>query len=88
MVEEDRITFSGLLAPGASAHFVVFVHTAEIGDHLVTVRQSAIQPSARAPLLSHGSLLGLAALLGVLASWRLRRAPARYGCGSSGSETR
>ena len=74
-VGEDRIAFSGLLGPGGTAHFVVFVQTDVIPDHLVTIRQVAITGAARAPLLSPWGLAVLALVLGGIAALRLRRAP-------------
>ncbi len=75
VVGEDRIVFSGLLPPGGSAHFVVFVSTATIGNHLVTVRQIAAAASgaAPAPALAPSMLLVLVVALGAIALRRLRR---------------
>ena len=74
VVEEDRIVFSGLLPPGATAQFVFFVQTDEIHDHLVTIRQSALSAdTAGAPVLQPWSLALLVVLLGVVAALRLRR---------------
>jgi hypothetical protein len=74
VVEEDRIVFSGLLPPGATAQFVFFVQTDEIHDHLVTIRQSALSADAAgAPALQPWSLALLVVLLGGVAALRLRR---------------
>jgi len=75
LVGEDRIVFSGHLAPGDSARFVVFVSTNTIGNHFVTIRQSAGAVSAPAPLLTPLALLVLVVTLGVGAILRLRRTP-------------
>lgn len=75
VVGEDRIVFSGFLPPGGSAQFVVFVSTATIGNHLVTIRQSAgatIGP-APAPLLTPSALIVLVIALALIAGRRLRR---------------
>jgi hypothetical protein len=82
VVGEDRIVFTGLLAPGGTARFVVFVDTAIIPDHLVTVRQIAVSAlPAGAPVLGPWSLFVLIVLLGVLACFRLRRGTVRGGLG-------
>jgi hypothetical protein len=74
VVGEDRIAFGGLLAPGGRARFVVFVRTEDTTDHLVTIRQVIADAApARAPMLQPWSLALLAAVLGVLACFRLRR---------------
>ena len=74
-IAEDRITFTGFLAPGDTAHVVVFVRTATVADHLVTIRQLAQGPAtAGAPTLQSWGLVALVGALGVLASRRLRRA--------------
>jgi len=78
LVGEDRILFSGLLPPGGTARFVVFVDTDIIEDHLVTIRQIASTASpAGAPLLRPWSLVMLVMLLGGLAVFRLRRSTVR-----------
>lgn len=74
VVEEDRIVFSGLLTPGATARFVVFVTTDTPSAHLVTIRQIALNAApARAPTLQPSLLALLVVLLGVLACLQLRR---------------
>ena len=74
VVGKDRIVFSGLLPPGGTARFVVFVATTITADHLVTVRQiAATAAPAGAPVLGSWSLLGLVLLLGGLAAFQLRR---------------
>jgi hypothetical protein len=73
-VGQDRIVFTGLLPPGGTARFVVFVATTITADHLVTVRQIAASTSpAGAPLLGPWSLGALVLLLGGLAAFQLRR---------------
>jgi hypothetical protein len=74
VVEEDRITFSGLLPPGATAQFVVFVTTDTTDPHLVTIRQSAVGTEpAGAPLLGGVSLALLIGVLVCVACLQLRR---------------
>jgi hypothetical protein len=73
-VGEDRIAFRGLLAPGGTAEFVVFVRTDVIPDHLVTIRQVAGTGASPAPVLSPWALIALALALGGVAALRLRRA--------------
>jgi hypothetical protein len=74
VVEEDLIEFSGFLPPGGTARFVVFVATDTTGDHLVTVRQSAVNAApARAPMLDASSLVVLVVVLSVLAGLQLHR---------------
>jgi hypothetical protein len=72
-VEEDRIVFTGLLAPGGTAHFIVFVRTDAMGGQTITLRQAAFAPSATAPALNPWSLALLAVLLSSFAGLRLRR---------------
>jgi len=72
VVEEDRIVFSGFLAPGATAHFVVFVGSATAENF--TLRQLAVgRPSAgvSAPTMSRWSLALLAILLAGISARRL-----------------
>jgi len=69
-ISEDRITFSGGLANGNTAHFVVFVHTSAVGSHLVTVRQSAIV-GASAPALTPWWLALVSVLLVAFGGLRL-----------------
>ena len=74
IVGEDRIIFRGLLPPGGTARFVVFVDTNIIADHLVTIRQIAVSGApAGAPVLQPWLLVVLVLLLGGLAVFRLRR---------------
>lgn len=75
VVEEDRIVFSGLLPPGGTARFVVFVETDTPSAHLVTIRQIAALNAAPAgaPTLGPSSLALLVVLLGALACLQLRR---------------
>lgn len=76
VVEEDRIVFSGFLAPGGTAHFVVFVSTAVNDEHTVTLRQSAVRTvPIGAPLLGPGALALLVGLLFVVGSLRALRQP-------------
>lgn len=72
-VGEDRIGFSGLLPPGDTARFVVFVRTDTIPDHLVTIRQIALPVAASVPTLRPFALAALVAALGAVAALRLRR---------------
>jgi hypothetical protein len=86
-VSEDRIVFDGALAPGGSAHFVVFVSTNTIGNHLVTIRQLAPEATAPVPVLQPwGLALLIAALAGLAAARLQRRAALRrrraYACAS------
>ena len=69
---EDRLAFSGMLAPGGSAHFVVFVDTDITTTHNVTIRQIALTGTAPAPLLSPSGLLALTFALAAIAALRLR----------------
>jgi hypothetical protein len=73
VVEEDRIVFSGFLAPGGTAHFVVFVRTNINVQHTVTLRQLAVATTTAAPALTPWSLGVLAVLLAGFGSVRLRR---------------
>jgi len=73
LVEEDRIFFTGALAVGGTARFVVFVNTQVDEPHTVTLRQVAIGTSAPAPVMGRWSLAVLILLLGGLASLKLRR---------------
>ena len=74
LVEEDRITFSGFLPPGATARFIVFVETDTDAPHLVTVRQIAsVTQVAGAPTLQPWALASLALLLAAISCLRLRR---------------
>ena len=74
VVEEDLIAFSGFLPPGGTARLVVFVATDTTVDHLVTVRQSAVNAApARAPMLGESSLVVLVVVLAVLAGVQLHR---------------
>jgi hypothetical protein len=74
IVEEDRITFSGFLPPGATARFIVFVETDEDDPHVLTVRQDAEAVAvAGAPAVQPWALGGLAAALAIIATLRLRR---------------
>lgn len=77
-ITEDRIRFRGLLPPGESARFVVFVQSNTTADHLVTLRQRAPQTAAaRAPVLGGGALGALAGGLAMLGMRRLRRRAAQ-----------
>jgi hypothetical protein len=73
VIGEDRIVFSGTLAQGGTARFVVFVSTDVIEDHLVTVRQIAIGATTPAPALSPPSLAILAVLLLGIGAFRIYR---------------
>jgi hypothetical protein len=70
-VEEDRITFTGLLPPGETARFIAFVET-DTPTPLVTIRQRAVAALTGAPLLSSPSIALLAVGLAALAALRLR----------------
>jgi hypothetical protein len=77
VVEEDRIVFSGLLPPGGTARFVVFVGTTTNDEPTVTLRQIATaQAQQAAPALDRWFLAVLAALLSA-AGWLTLRRPAR-----------
>lgn len=73
-VEEDRVIFSGFLAPGGTAHFIVFVRTNDDTQHTVTLRQSAVGVAAvGAPLLRPWALAVLILVLMFVASTRILR---------------
>jgi hypothetical protein len=77
VVEEDRIVFTGLLAPGGTAHFVVFVSNIFPPDPaIITLRQLAFAPPSAAPALSPWSLAVLAVLLSAVGVRLRRRKPA------------
>jgi hypothetical protein len=73
-VGDNRVTFAGQLAPGQSAHFIVFVATDTNAPHLLTLRQIAIPSAASAPAMQNWALAVLMTLLVGLASLRLRSA--------------
>lgn len=73
VVEEDRIVFSGVLPPGASARFVTFLTTDIVPTHLVTVRQAARGAAAAVPTMGTAMLALLIAVLGTFAGLQLRR---------------
>jgi hypothetical protein len=71
VVEEDRIVFSGFLAPGATARFVVFVQANPTQSPLVTIRQSVVAAPSPAPALGSFTLGLLVVALCALAALRL-----------------
>jgi hypothetical protein len=70
--EEDRVVFTGRLAAGGTAHFVVYLSTTQVGRYNLTLRQIAAAVTvASAPALSPSMLVVLVALLSILASVRI-----------------
>jgi len=71
-LEEDRVVFTGRLPAGATAHFVVYANSTQIGRYNITLRQiAAVVATAAAPALSPSMLIVLVALLSILAGVRI-----------------
>ena len=74
LLSEDRIVFTGFLANGGTARFIVFISTDTQTEHTITLRQTALnRQAAAAPALHPSALALLALLLGCLAFLQLRR---------------
>jgi hypothetical protein len=73
LVEEDRILFTGLLRPGGTARFVVFVGTTTNDEPTPTVRQIAVAQAHQAPALGRWPLVVLAVLLSATGWLALQR---------------
>jgi hypothetical protein len=73
VVEEDRLVFRGFLAPGGTAHFIVFVNTNAAGEPTVTLRQFAVSRAVGAPLLGPWVLAFLVVLLPLVGALRRGR---------------
>jgi hypothetical protein len=72
MIGEDRIVFTGFLAAGGTARFIVFVGTDVPSPHMITVRQKAIVARVAAPAMRPWAAAVAVLLLCLIAGFRSR----------------
>jgi hypothetical protein len=71
-VQGNRIVFTGRLAPGNTAHFIVFAQSATNREHVITLRQRALCLEA-VPVIEPWALVVLVLSLAAIAIARQRR---------------